>query len=508
MGAEGGPFHDSGRGFGDNGAASGRDVPKMNSEAVKRVSRGLVAAAALLVAGSAVADWQLHGGLELRESYNSNLTLVDSGPEVSDYITEINPYIGISRQSRRLDLRLDYRLQNLFYADNSEYDDSYSQLLGRATVTAVDEFFFIETIASQRQQNINNAGRLVLDNTSVSANRADVTTASVRPFIRRRFGHQADLYLSAERGVVRYDGAALRNTYRNDYQFSLESGSAFGRMQWALRFSRQEVTGTLDTTTQTSEGEIDYGFTRRLALIAIVGYDNNRYVRTTGTSNPKGERWSVGVRWQPSRRTTVRATVGERYFGTTRSLALSHRARRTTASLDYSETVTVLANTLFAAARADADAAAAAAQEGGSGSPLSGTIDTSLPTIDDNTYLRKRLTGRLSLRSARRLWGLTLYDERRIYQSISREEHTWGGTLSLDWTLGRRNALRLSATRNKMSSSDNLRSTDVSRYEGRLSRRIWPRMEGSVGATRVETESSTGLSYRQNLVSVALEWRF
>ncbi len=463
--------------------------------------------AALLFSASAAADWSLTPGLLLQESYNDNLTLVDEGERVSDFITELTPTIGIVRRGRKLDMTLNYRMQNMVYAKESQHNRTYSQFRGNATANVVQDLFFIDAAASYGQQNISNAGTITLDNASINRNRTNSTVATVRPYIDYRLGRTAELYLSAERGSVRYSAPELQGSDRNSYEARLSSGTAFRRMLWRLSYLKQDISAAnqTNTTLQEYNAGLEYRLTPRLALLATSGYDSNEYERPGSVTNPRGSKWSAGFNWVATRRTSVEATVGKRYFGDTRSLTLSHRARRAEFSLTYDESVTVLATTLFAANEVAPPSDTGALEEGAA--PVLDTeLDPSLPSVSNAAYVRKRLTGNISLRSAQSLLTLTLFDESRLYELTAREEVVQGGTASFNWNFSPRSRALLSVT-GQYSDLGDRGTNKFLRASAGFERRLGPRLVSNFTLSHNRQNASLGrLNYDQNIAYARIVW--
>jgi Uncharacterized protein conserved in bacteria (DUF2320). len=89
---------------------------------------------------------------------------------------------------------------------------------------------------------------------------------------------------------------------------------------------------TLERATATA----GYALTRKFRVFGSVGQDWNEYLSSTGTD---GSSYSVGVGWAPTRRASVEASVGERYFGNTFGFSGNYRARRSNWNVRYSEDV-------------------------------------------------------------------------------------------------------------------------------------------------------------------------
>jgi hypothetical protein len=94
-----------------------------------------------------------------------------------------------------------------------------------------------------------------------------------------------------------------------------------------------------DTELKSAGAELGYQINRDWQVNGSSGYEWNDY-QTYNDEDTSGVTWDTGVRWTPSERTTVSAGIGERYFGMTPRLSISHRHKRSTFSASYKKSVT------------------------------------------------------------------------------------------------------------------------------------------------------------------------
>jgi hypothetical protein len=93
-----------------------------------------------------------------------------------------------------------------------------------------------------------------------------------------------------------------------------------------------------DTELKSAGLELGYQINRDWQVNGTSGYEWNDY-QTYNDEDTSGIIWDAGVRWTPSARTTVNAGIGERAFGTTPRLSVSHRHKRSTFSAEYSKSI-------------------------------------------------------------------------------------------------------------------------------------------------------------------------
>jgi len=470
---------------------------------IKIISRAWVLGAICTVLPGqimAAPNWKFDAGAVVSESYNDNLALTATNPKIDDFITEINPYIGVTRKTRGLDLNAAYRLQNLIYASEDQFNDTFHQLNGDAKAEFVKDLFFVKGAASYGQQNINNTDKVSFTNVGAASNRTNVGTFSLNPYVQYRMGNTADMLLSYQRDIVRYGANSIRDNDRNDYQFKLTSGKSFGRTQWQLNLRNQdiEIVNQPDTTLKDYNAQIKYKVTRIMALVGTAGYDDNEYSRLASTERPEGSKWTVGLEWKPSTRTSVEAGVGRRYYGNSGYLRASTKRRRTTISVDYSEDVSVASFDQIPGSLPDTDILP----------PDPNPINISNPSLGGEVYINKKFSGNLSFRSAKSLLTLSVYDTRRLYQSTDDRERSYGASASLDWDF----ALRTKATFFANGQITNARAS--SRQDGLatlrvgIERKLRRKLTGSINLVHYRQDSSVNaIDYEQNTATIGINWQ-
>ncbi len=179
-------------------------------------------------------EWRITPRLEVRQTVTDNVTLAPQGQEESDAVTEINPIISMRGTGRRLNLNLNYRLQSLFYAQDSDRNDVRHQLGATANVELVKERFFIEAAASVRQANIFNTGRVARDNVTVTGNRSDVASASIEPIWRERWGGYADTELRYRTQAFRADTDNIADSNFDEVNLTAQNGRRSTQLTWNI----------------------------------------------------------------------------------------------------------------------------------------------------------------------------------------------------------------------------------------------------------------------------------
>jgi uncharacterized protein (PEP-CTERM system associated) len=316
----------------------------------------LAAAAMLLAACPAHAEWRVTPILLVSEIWTDNVNLTEDQFAHSDLITQVSPGITVANRSRRLTVDATAQLHGFAYLNDSDKRNladpgvigaadsasstqrSYS---GNLKGELLSDLFFVEATASRGQQSLSAFGPRTGNDLYSNRNRTDIDTWSISPYLTHRFGSFAS-------GVLRYtrdsvdggDAFGYNNTGGDTIQANLTSGAAFRTVGWGLTYVKQELGGAQygDSTNENLAANLRYMLNSRWSLLANAGYDRYQYEGMGG--GDQGANWSLGFAWSPSLRTNVQATLGRHFYGTTGTLSALHRSRHTSWNISYDDVVT------------------------------------------------------------------------------------------------------------------------------------------------------------------------
>jgi uncharacterized protein (PEP-CTERM system associated) len=303
-------------------------------------------AAALTLAGALhpalAADVKFTPRVELRETYTDNVHLATIGLEQPDVVTELKPGFALELNGRRLKGHADYTLDYLRYRDRKTDKDKLHSFFGEVGLEAVDDWLFVEAKGNVGQVLIDPFGTYAIGENAInlSANRAEIRSYSVTPYVRHDIGDFA-------RGEVRYahesvssDADRMSNTQTDRKTLVLSSGPAFHNVGWGLLLNDETIdfasVGKVGITT--ALGVLKYNVSRQFALTSTLGHEKYGYLAVDNRSS--GAFWTVGFGWRPSVRTLLDFSVGHRFYGTTASLNFNHSSRRTAWQVSYNEDIT------------------------------------------------------------------------------------------------------------------------------------------------------------------------
>ena len=303
----------------------------------------------VLSCNSTAGDWRVLPRLNLLETYTDNVRLGGVGGGVGafggggnaggDFVTQINPGVVIRGQAPRYNVSVDYTMNNLIYAENTDFTRIRNQLNAAATGELLKDLFFVDGRATIMQQNLTLLGPQAVNNVNATGNRTDIRTMSISPYLRHRFGSLAT-------GEVRYlhnevsSSNSIVNSSADAYSANINSGEAFRILNWGLNYSNQMIHFNQSNRTaelERSFANLRYTVTPQFALTATGGYERNSFISIRG--NPSSPMWTVGFMWQPTERTNILLSGGQRFFGDTYNALASHRTRLTAWDASYDESV-------------------------------------------------------------------------------------------------------------------------------------------------------------------------
>jgi len=271
------------------------------------------------------------------ETLTDNVRLSSTGAQ-SEQITEVSPGIRVDLQGARVKGYLDYALNQIVYAQSTAPARSQNALSSSGTVEAIDNFAFMDFSASISQQSVSAFGLQSVDNTSINANRAEVSSYRISPHIQGRLGSNANYQARLSRSVTSSNSAVASGVGTTDGSGTVSGASAFKDLGWTADANRQIVDYSNGRSTESERANVGltYGITPQLTVNARVGREANNYT----SLNKEGfatSGWGFG--WRPSEATRFSGSVDQRSFGTGHNLSFEHRTPRTAWSFTDSKDV-------------------------------------------------------------------------------------------------------------------------------------------------------------------------
>ena len=265
--------------------------------------------------------------VSVTETLTNNVRL-DSVGQKSEQITEVGPGIRVSVDGARLKTYFDYSLSKIIYAQSSSPSRTQNALTTFGTLEAIDNWAFVDFSGSISQQAVSVFGPQSLNNTSVNANRAEVSSYRLSPYVRGALGSWASYEARYGRSITSSDSTAGSDVTSDDANIRISGSSAFQKLGWSADASRQKVDYSAGRSTE--GGRLSWGLTYavspQLSLSANAGRESNNF---TGLGKQSYGTSGVGVNWSPSKTTKFSAMRDNRSFGSTHNVRFDHRTART-----------------------------------------------------------------------------------------------------------------------------------------------------------------------------------
>ncbi|MFT5394097.1 MAG: hypothetical protein ACI8PT_004304 [Gammaproteobacteria bacterium] len=436
-------------------------------------------------------DWTIVPRVEMKGTYSDNIGLSASGLEREEFVTSVSPGLFVRGEGSRLEFSLEYNLEALRYADDSNSNTINHQAQASATAEVYKDIGFVDFALTRSQQNSNSSGVTSSDNLATTGNSSDVLTFSASPYLRHRFGEYADTEsrLTIDRVVNDNNGISTRSDSRTS-SLQITSGSHFSRAPWSLNFSNQNIDNSNGSTTQlrSAKSEVRYRVTRQYGALARFGIEKNEFA--SAQSGRDGVSWSVGGTWTPSVRTSIEAGYGQRFFDQNFFLEATHRTRRFRFAASYSEDVTTSRALQLERVLVPLDDALGNAIV----DPTTGTqIEIPVDSVNstDDVLVVADFSGQITYTGRRTDATLSLTSSERTSEVSQQNNLVNRVQLDIQRRLSRKGTLFVSASAQQTETNAGAQRDTRLRGQVRYSHQFGVNFRGSVGLTRVQQDSTS-----------------
>ena len=473
-------------------------------------------------------DWLFEPTLGAAATYTDN---VRQSPDNEDdaLILRVTPAFTLQSQgSRRVQATMQYGLSGVARFGGGDNNDLHHNLNARGKAELVEDFLFIDASARVSQELISLLGSPA-DASINSSNRATVGSYSISPYIKKRFGTFADGEVRYTLSGALFENDAASNLSTNRFSASLDSGTRFANLKWGLGYSYRDVSannsGAGDTSYSYERADLSlsYALTRKFRLIGNVGHETIEYDSAAASANDRDDSiWSAGFGWSPSRRTSLEATAGERFFGNTYNLSARYRARESTWTASYVEDVndisqaTLVEGTTYIWNCDGRFVETTFPIAPDPGCILVGTRDGLIPSLANGLYVSKTLRAGMTWGIRKVTYGLNVFDIRRIYLlQNDAEDSSRGIHASVNYRLSPLTNLysTLALTRNEdpatLSGLGFNREDDLYSFTVGANHRFGSRLTGALMFRRYQRDSNDPTAeYTENNVTASVNMRF
>lgn len=296
--------------------------------------------ALLALTGASVnAEVTIDPRVGLTETLTDNVRLDDANKK-TELVTQVSPGIRVDIKGAKLKTYLDYALTHVSYARGTSSGRTQNALNTFGTFEAVDDWAFLDFSGSISQQAVSAFQAQAIDNTAINANRAEVSTYRVSPYLRGRLGSSANYEARYTHTLTNSSSALSSDVTSTDGSIKLTGGSAFRRLGWSADANRQTADYTRGRTTESDRFNLglSYAITPQVNAFVNGGHEANNF----NSLDKQGYATSgFGMNWNPSERTKLSASRNKRSFGQAHNVSFEHRSARTTWRISDSKDVSV-----------------------------------------------------------------------------------------------------------------------------------------------------------------------
>lgn len=305
--------------------------------------------------------------LGLDGTYTDNVQAEKQGKQ-SSFVSAANASLYTTMKSKTFNMNLEGSVSQLYYSHDHELDKSYKTLSAQGEFTPLTYFPTLFFNAS-----IDNQARNFADNQF-----ADLINGNTVETQNYRLGLSEEInnsHMTLATSVSYFDASSEDEIGESDgyvAQLSSTSGQAIKYIFWDIRGSYNDRENQ-NSTARNHNIELKVGFNTPFKLSPYYRYYDEDFSGSISpglgdgstTSSGAGLRWQIAkhflfdlsynfvddnerlsddyieatIDWQPSERTSIFAKYDQRFFGDSYELAITHKTRRLTNTISYTESL-------------------------------------------------------------------------------------------------------------------------------------------------------------------------
>ncbi len=456
-------------------------------------------------------EWTVSPSVGVTTTFTDNANAAnDDEDRNSDQVLTLSPGVRVSGSGGRLSLNLAYT-HNQFFSRQGQSDDSSTDTLtanGRAEVW--DRVAFVDLTSSISREVVDPAQTDTSTDLGNDNNRTTVQTVSISPFFLHHFGNWLETESRTTFDLTRTESDEISNTRSLGSTFSATSGRRFSVFTFGGTFDRQKEIredGAPRSITTTLNTNQRLRLSRKFSVITSIGWES--IDDPALSEEPEGIIWEVGFSAQPSSRSSIEMTVGDRFETTTYGMDASYRfSSRSSMSASYTETLT----TSQEQRNENLDFLVSDGSGGFIDSRTGNTFDASGSELGFQTSLFRQKILALNFNTTRRRgsYSAGLNWERRETDSTGIEETVLSVNAAASRTLSSRLSASVSTSLSftDFGTTDQRKDRDLS-LTGSLTYRLMENTNAALSYTRSQTSSSEGSNnFEENAVTLSLTRNF
>lgn len=264
--------------------------------------------------------------ITITETWTDNVRLNSTGqPEL---ITEVSPGIHVDINKARAKGSLDYAVSGIAYANSTAGNRTANALSSTLQFEAIDDTLFLDVAGAIAQQAISAFGTQSVDNTSINANRTEVSTYRVSPSLKGHLGDVATYSARYSHSTTSSGTASASDNAANELSLDFKGDIGAKRVSWSADIKNQDVHYSTGRTVEygTALLGLAFAFTQRFNVSAQTGIESNNFTSQSKESSTVN---GAGLAWKPMESTKLMAVLLHHSYGDTYKVDFDHRTART-----------------------------------------------------------------------------------------------------------------------------------------------------------------------------------
>jgi uncharacterized protein (PEP-CTERM system associated) len=287
-------------------------------------------------------NWLITPSLGIEGTFTDNVNLSATNKK-SDFITQVSPGIRIGGRSGRATANLNYQWQQYNYLEESSRSNQQRSLAADGQLELVEQWLFIEASHNIAQRSTSVFGTQGVGNELNNANRTEVASYRISPYIQGRLAGSADYQLrytgthtSSDTGVL--SGATAATTAA--WNGRLAGTTPLSLLGWSANTDHLVIrhSNGFENKSDRSFGTLIYQADPQVRLTVSVGIESDNYL--SGIER-QATTTGLGLDWAPTERTLLSLKKDRRSHGDTYSAVFTHRSALTTWKLSDSRNIYV-----------------------------------------------------------------------------------------------------------------------------------------------------------------------
>ncbi len=419
-----------------NGSLSPRSAPSLRKIGFRRPTPVV----AVLIAAGTMPLSALSGDWKVTDDIGLTTTAVDrnGNDSYTGVVFQLSPRWVATGRSGRTTANVNYQPTLSYGTGSTDPKALTHQLLATGRTEVVRNRFIVDANASAGLRG-NRASSGQTDAINFKDGGQQSYSASVSPEYRHSLNRYADFVSRNNINYVTYSGNDGGSGSDPSTSYTLnaavQNGRYFGSTGWRLQANHRETfyeDRSNDKFTDYTAG-LSYRLDSHWQARGNVGYEDNTVQSDRGDTS--GAIWDLGGTWTPNPRTSVDASYGSRYYGSTWSGSVSHRSKRTRLGLTASRSLDnrrnqQLVDSFFFLVDDNGEPVT----DPDTGAPLLANI----PQLDDTDedFINSRLSAIITATGLRTTVSLTGNVSKREYEVSNDNQDSYGMTLRVTRRLG------------------------------------------------------------------------